>query len=121
MKEIPKNLFNKILKRLHKLPIKKSRGISGIYITEALVRVTLEILNDAEGNTLPQNCRNETAEHTPDGLDKRIKLNLPTDTRTANIVSDFLSEHGIVEIVDVLNPETNRMIRGTHLLKELTW
>lgn len=81
----------------------------------------MEILNAEATKTLPQNCRNDVREKTPDGLDKRIKESLNTDLRTANIISDVLKLVGIVEIVQVINPQTGRLVKGTKLLQEWSW
>ena len=81
----------------------------------------MEILNAEATKTLPQNCRNDVREKTPDGLDKRIKESLNTDLRTANIIYDVLKLVGIVEIVQVINPQTGRLVKGTKLLQEWSW
>ncbi|GHV83670.1 hypothetical protein AGMMS50212_10100 [Spirochaetia bacterium] len=75
----------------------------GIKITEELLCTTLEILNAEETKALPQNARNLSAEDTPDGLDKRIKIKLCGNTRVANIVSDILAEKEIIEIIRQTN------------------
>ena len=81
-------IVEKLLNLFERLPYRE-RGIS---INADLLRTTVELLNAVEGNILPQNCRNDIAERTPDGLDKRIKIALQSDTRTANIVSDELAK-----------------------------
>ena len=85
---MPEKLLKKLLNLFERLPYRE-RGIS---INADLLRTTVELLNAVEGNILPQNCRNDIAERTPDGLDKRIKIALQSDTRTANIVSDELAK-----------------------------
>ncbi len=93
----------------------------GIKIDRVLIETAVKILKAAPSKTLPQNCRNDLRSRTPDGLDRRIKDALDTDLRTANIVSDILAECGVVEIVQVVNPQTGRMIKGTRLLDEIRW
>jgi len=41
--------------------------------------------------------------------------------RTANIISDVLAKAGIVEIVQVENPDTGRIVKGTRLLQGWDW
>jgi len=117
MRKMPHIIQEKLKSLFPKLPYRKR----GIIITFDLLKVTIEILNDANDKTLPQNCRNEVAEKTPDGLDKKIKINLPTTQRTANIVSDVLKEKKVVKIILVQNKKTRRMIKGTRLLGNWTW
>lgn len=93
----------------------------GIKIDHKLIKTTIDILNAAPSRTLPQNCRNDIRERTPDGLDRRIKDALNTDLRTANIVSDVLAECSIVKIVKVVNPNTGRLIKGTRLIDGKFW
>jgi cell envelope opacity-associated protein A len=93
----------------------------GITITENLLKVTVELLNAAEGRILPQNARNASIENTPDGLDKCIKIALQSDTRTANIVSDELAKRGVVEITSIENPKTGNQIKATRLLPDWAW
>lgn len=70
---------------------------------------------------LPQNCRNDVRERTPDGLDRRLKVCLKTDLRMANIISEVLEKAGIVEVVQVKNPQTGRTVKGTKLFPEWNW
>lgn len=93
----------------------------GIKIDHALIEVVLIVLNECEDYTLPQNCRNDIRERTPDGLDRRIKSYLGTDLRTANIISDVLANAGIVEVVKMENPATGRLVKGTRLLEDWRW
>ncbi len=93
----------------------------GITIDRNLIQATLEILNAEPLHTLPQNCRNDIREKTPDGLDRRIKDYLGTDLRTANIVTDVLEASGIVKNVQVPSPSTGRDIKGTQLLNAWVW
>ena len=95
--------------------------LRGIKIDRELIQATMEILNASPSRTLPQNCRNDIWERTPDGLDRRIKLTLNTDLRTANIISDILADAGIVEIVQVINPDTGRWLKGSRLLNDWCW
>ena len=95
--------------------------LRGIKVDRYLIISALEILADAPQKTLPQNCRNDIYERTPDGLDRRIKAKLKTDLRTANIISDVLADAGIVKVVKVLKPETGRMVKATKLLDEMHW
>jgi hypothetical protein len=93
----------------------------GITINRKLIEVTIETLAEAPDQTLAQNCRNDTCERTPDGLDRRIKEKLNSDTRTANIISDVLALAGIVSVVKVTNPETGRKVKATRLEEEQHW
>ncbi|MDP4182286.1 MAG: hypothetical protein Q8942_14505 [Bacillota bacterium] len=96
----------------------KERGIT---VSSELIKATIEILNDETNKTLPQNCRNQTIEKTPYGLDYKIKERLNTNLRTANIISDILHKAGIVTVIDVINPATGRNVKGTKLLQEWCW
>ena len=91
--------------------------LRGISINRDLIKAAIIALNNSPQKTLPQNCRNDIRARTPDGLDLRIKEYLDTDLRTANIISDVLSEAGIVEVVTVMNPKTGRKVKGTKLWK----
>jgi hypothetical protein len=95
--------------------------LRGIKIDSKLIEATLTILNNCPTNALPQNCRNDIRERTPDGLDRRIKDCLGSDLRTANIISDVLADVGVVEIVKLRNSETGRLVKGTRLLEEWRW
>jgi hypothetical protein len=117
MKEMSPKLSNELKNLFPNLPYRER----GIKITLDLLKVTIKILNNATNKTLPQNCRNETAEKTPYGLDKLVKINLPTSQRTANIVSDILAKKKIVKIIHVKNKKTERMIKGTCLVNKWTW
>ena len=64
---IPDDIREKVLKKFDILPPYKERGIR---ITEDLIFATIEILNESEGNILPQNARNDIAERIPFGLDR---------------------------------------------------
>jgi len=96
-------------------------SLRGITIDRNLIQATLEILNAEPHHTLPQNCRNDIRDRTPDGLDRRIKDYLATDLRTANIVTDVLESSGIVQNVQVPSPSTGRDIKGTQLLNAWVW
>lgn len=111
-RHIPNELLDEVEQRLPPLPFKE-RGIS---IDKALIRITLEILNDASGSILPQNCRNDIAERTPDGLDRRIKERTGSNLRTANIISDVLERVGIVKICKMKNFHSDRKVKATMLL-----
>lgn len=104
---------------------KRGEGIPfkdrGIMIKREMIKITMELLNGEPTKTLQQNCRNDVRERTPDGLDKRIKENLDTDLRTANIISDVLKQAGIVEVIPVKNPQTGRTVKGTKLLEKWNW
>jgi|GEM_PF-1621074 len=116
--QIPSNLLNKACCTVvSNIPFR----YRGILISRELIKTTMEILNAEATKTLPQNCRNDVRGRTPDGLDKRIKGSLNTNLRTANIVSDVLKLAGIVEIVQVINPQTNRRVKGTKLLQKWSW
>ena len=95
--------------------------LRGIIIDKNLIKAAMVILNSCPEATLPQNCRNDICERTPDGLDRRIKKYLQTDFRTANIISDVLAEARIVSIIYVENKETGRMVKGTCLAEEWQW
>ena len=114
---MPEKLLKKLLNLFERLPYRE-RGIS---INADLLRTTVELLNAVEGNILPQNCKRNIAEKTPDGLDKRIKIALRSNTLTANIVSDELANKGVVEVTTIKNPNTGRQIKATRLHKEWTW
>ncbi len=92
-----------------------------VTIDRKLIEVTIETLSEAPDQTLAQNCRNDTCERTPDGLDRRIKEKLESDTRTANIISDVLALAGIVSVVKIVNPETDRKVKATRLEEEHNW
>ncbi len=81
----------------------------------------MEILNSAPCQTLPQNCRNDTRENTPEGFDLRIKEYLDSDLRTANIITDVLESVGIASNVNVRNPESGREIKGSRLNQAWCW
>jgi len=109
--------FSQITKKVHPIPF----WYRGIVIDRALVQATLEILNHEKTKELPQNCRNDIKERTPDGLDRRIKEYLKSDLRTANIITDVLESAGIARNITVVNPSTGRFIKGTKLNPEWTW
>lgn len=77
-------------------------------------------MNDVPTKTLPQNCRNDVLEGTPDGLDARLKVRLG-NLRRANIISDILAKANIVKIVQVENVTTGNYVKGTLLKPEWTW
>ncbi len=93
----------------------------GITINRKLIEITIETLSAAPEQTLAQNCRNDTCERTPDGLDRRIKEKLNSGTRTANIISDVLALAGIVSVVKVIDPETDLQVKATRLEEEQRW
>lgn len=95
--------------------------LRGIKVNSAFIEAVLAILNECHDCTLPQNCRNDIRERTPDGLDRRIKEYLGTDLRTANIISDVLSNAGIVQVVKMENPVTGRLVKGARLLEDWRW
>jgi len=111
-------ICQQIARRHGPLPFKHDRGIR---ITRELIQAAVEILNAAPDRTLPQHCRNARREYTPDGLDRRIKERLDSDLRTANIISDILAEAGVVEVRNIPNPATGRMIKATKLLDKWRW
>ncbi len=116
-KEIPQDLLDKILDKMGPVPFYYRK----VKISKKLIKVTLEILNDAPSKTLPQNCKNDVRRKTPDGLDLRIKNSMDFDTRTANIISDVLADAGIVKVIQIINSRTGRSIKATHLLNDWTW
>ena len=95
--------------------------LRGILISQDLIKIAIEILNNEFSKTLPQNSLNASKEKTPDGLDRRIKEMLNTDLRTANIISDVLKKAGIVEVIKVENQISGRDVKGTRLLTEWCW
>lgn len=121
LKPIPQTLLDKAIFQVSDIYGKIPFYHRGIQINEDLIRVTLEILNAEPSRTLPQNARNDIVERTPDGLDKRIKLALLSDLRTANIITDVLERVGIVQNIMVKNPYTGRYIKGTKLNDDWTW
>jgi hypothetical protein len=114
---IPLALMNRacdaIGQKVNKIPFKHR----GIMITHELIKITIELLNAEPTKTLPQNCRNDVRERTPDGLDRRIKERLNINLRTANIISDVLEKAGIVEVIQ----RTGRTVKRTKLLEEWYW
>lgn len=112
--ELIQKAISKVENRYGNLPFQHR----GIKISKELIQVTMEILNSEPGKVLPQNCRNDIKDRTPDGLDRRIKERLNTDLRTANIISDILKEVGIVEIITMKNSGTKRIVKGTRLLPD---
>jgi len=119
--QIPPNLLNKAYYTVGQSVDNVPFRYRGIMITRELIKITMELLNAEPTKTLPQNCRNDVRERTPDGLDRRIKESLNTDLRTANIISDVLKLAGIVKIVPAKNPQTRRIVKGTKLLREWSW
>jgi len=116
-KELLDNACFAVEKKYQRLPF----SYRGITIDRNLIQATLEILNAEPLHTLPQNCRNDIRERTPDGLDRRIKDYLSIDLRTANIVTDVLETSGIVRNVQVPSASTGRDIKGTQLLNTWAW
>lgn len=114
---IPSEKLEKILIRFPDLPLKER----GIVINAELIKIAIELLNDSPDHILPQNCRNDIMERTPDGLDKRIKGKTGSNLRTANIVSDILRDAGIVEICKMKNFYSDREVKATRLLTEWQW
>ena len=117
IRPIPREILSRACAAVGSLPV-KTRGIR---ITRELIQATMEILNAAPLETLPQNSRNTARKQTPDSLDRRIKEYLDTDLRTANIISVVLEEAGVVKVVKVVNPPTGRNVKGTTLLPGWTW
>ncbi|MCM3768760.1 hypothetical protein [Neobacillus niacini] len=115
---IPDELLGKIIEKLGVLLPYHCRGIK---ITDKLIKAAVESLNDAPSKMLPQNCRNDARDKTPDGLDLEIKKRMDFDLRTANIISDVLAEAGIVRVTNAINPQTGRKVKATKLLAEWTW
>jgi hypothetical protein len=93
----------------------------GIVISRELIGVTMEILNVEPDRTLPQNCRNAVRANTPDGLDRRIKERFNDNLRRANIISDVLANARIVEIIEMENFNTGKIVKGTQLRQEWYW
>lgn len=118
---IPENVLEKAIHCVGQTHGKIPFSYRGIQIHKDLIRVTMEILNAEPTKTLPQNARNDIVERTPDGLDRRIKLYLQSDLRTANIITDVLEQADIVENTMVENPNTGRSIKGTRLKNKWTW
>lgn len=118
VKIIPDELLGRIIEKLGVTLPYHHRGIK---ITDNLIKAAVESLNEAPVKWLPQNCRNDVRDRTPEGLDLEIKKKMDFDLRTANIISDILAEAGIVRIADVVNPITGRKVKATQLLMEWTW
>ena len=115
--EILDEIYNLVRNHFGSIPF-KTRGIK---ITKELIEATIKILNTEPTKTIPQNSRNAIRANTPEGLDKSIKEELDTDFRSANIISDILQEVGVAEVIDVINPNTERKVKGTKLLKKWQW
>ena len=121
-KSVPEKLLNDILIKVEKkydthFPFK----IRGIVISEHLIAATLEILNDEKTKTLPQNARHDNSRNTPDGLDKRLKIRMRSDTCRGHIVSDILSDIGVVNIYKIKNFKTGKLLNATQLIPEYSW
>ena len=116
-KSIPSEMLKAVCAMYECVPFE----LRGIKVSEDHIKVILEILNSEESKSLPQNSRNEIAENTPDGLDKRMKIALDCDTRIANIVSDSLCEKGVLEIFEQENPQRGKIIKWTRLCKKWIW
>lgn len=118
---IPSELLDKVCSAVNQywesIPFKHR----GIKISRELIKITMELLNAEPTKELPQNCRNDVKERTPDGLDRRIKENLNSDLRTANIISDVLKSAGIVDTIPIRNLKTGRSVKGTKLVQEWGW
>lgn len=93
----------------------------GIQITKELIKAVMELLNAEDNKTLPQHSANAVVEQTQDGLDRRIKEQMGSDLRTANIVSDVMEKAGIVQVIIGINPATGREVKGTRLKKAWRW
>lgn len=117
---IPGDLLNKACHTVETVWSNLPFFCRGITINNKLIQATMEILNSEPTKTLPQNCRNDIRERTPDGLDRRIKEYLNTDLRTANIITDVLERAGIVQSVQVPGA-SSRMIKGTRLNSNWFW
>ena len=118
---IPQHILDHALEELTKLRGNIPFQEKGIKISVKLIMATMEILNSAPTKILPQYCRQAAADKTPDGLDGRIKQYLKIDLRTANIISDVLAKVPIVKVIEVGNPITRWLVKGTRLLNEWTW
>jgi hypothetical protein len=83
---------------------------------EEIMRITMEILNAANNNSLPQRASHQNDQK--DGLDRRIKERLHggicKGTSFAKDVSDLLASKKIVEIIQM-------DVKYTKLNKEWTW
>jgi hypothetical protein len=119
---IPEELLKKILlkiemKQNERIPFK----LRGIVISELLIARALEILNAEKTKTLPQNARHNNLEETPDGLDKRLKIKMGNDTCRGHIVSDILSDVGIVRLLKIRNVKTGKLVNATQLNSDYSW
>lgn len=114
-------MLNQALSRIENVWYELPFEYRGIKIDHELIKVTLDILNYEPSKKLPQNPRNAVVNNTPDGLDKRIKVERNSNLRTANIISDVLAYAEIVEIEKTKNPLTNRSVKGTKLKNEWSW
>ena len=110
-------LIVKAQQKVGNLPFKER----GIMITCELIEITMKILNKEPNRTLPQNCRNDIREKTPDGLDRRLKEYYMDHLRRANIISDVLALSGIVDIIQTENPSTGNIVQGTRLRQYWCW
>lgn len=119
IKNIPIELLDIVCRDVERTYQTLPFNLRGIKISRDLIAATLVILNQESGNSLPQNCRNDIAGSTPYGLDKFLKEKRHSDLRTANIISDVISDAGYAEVYKQLNVKTGRMIKWTK--SKMTW
>ncbi len=119
--QIPSELMDKVYLAIRKQWGSISFRHRGIEVSPRLIKTAIELLNEEPAKVLPQNCRNDVRERTPDGLDRRIKVRLNSDLRTANIISDVLKDASIVEIIQIESARTGRMVKATRLFEEYCW
>jgi hypothetical protein len=115
--ELLSSAISKVESKYDKLPF-TSRKIT---ISKLLIVSTLEILNEEKTKTLPQNARHNCAKDTPDGLDKRLKIRMGSDTCRAHIISDILTDAGVVRVFKTINPKTGKSINATQLISDYIW
>ncbi len=121
-KPVPKELLIEVISKIEskygsRLPFK----IRGITISEQMVSTTLEILNEEKTKTLPQNAYHNNAKDTPDGLDKRLKIRMGSNTCKGHIISDILFDVGVVNIHKIRNIKTGKLRNVTELTQNYTW
>ena len=85
------------------------------------VESTVWGVSENVGRTLSQSCGSWVRARTPDGLNRRIKEALNTDSRTGYVVSAVLSGAGFAQGIGVLNPATGRDAKATRLRDECSW
>jgi hypothetical protein len=122
IKPIPDELLNDIVSKIEdkhgkRLPFK----VRGVMISTLLISTTLEILNEEKTKTLPQNTSHDIWKKTPDGLDRRLKIRMNDNSCRGHVVSEVLSDVGIVKLQKIKNVKTGKFVNGTQLISDFTW